>query len=54
MNNNSQPIFGTGSPEGVVKANNSLIYFDTTNEPVSVAMWTNKTVGEDTGWIQVV
>ncbi len=54
MNNNSQPLFGTGSPEGSVTANNSLIYFDTTNEPVSVAMWTNKTVGEKTGWLQVV
>ena len=54
MNNNSQPIFGTGSPEGVIAANNSLIYFDTTNEPASVAMWTNKIVGGKTAWLQVI
>ena len=54
MNNNSQPLFGVGSPEGLVAANNSLIYFDTTNEPVSVAMWTNKIVGGKTGWLQIV
>jgi hypothetical protein len=54
MNDNSKPLFGVGSPEGVTAANNSLIYFDTTNEPVSVAMWTNKIVGGKTGWLQIV
>ncbi len=54
MNSNSKPLFGLGSPEGVIAANNSLIYFDTTNEPVSVAMWTNKIVGGKTGWLQIV
>ena len=54
MNNNSQPLFGTGNPEGSVVSNNSLIYFDTTNEPVSVSMWTNKIVGGKTGWLQIV
>ncbi len=54
MNNNSQPIFGTGSPEGVIAANNSLIYFDTINEPANITMWANKIVGGKTGWLQVV
>ena len=54
MNNNSQPLFGVGSPEGLVAANNSLLYFDTTNEPTNVTMWTNQTVGGVTGWIPVV
>ena len=54
MNNNSQPLFGVGSPEGVTAANNSLIYFDTTNEPANITMFANKTIGEKTGWLQIV
>jgi hypothetical protein len=54
MNDNSQPLFGVGSPEGVATANNSLIYFDTTNEPANITMWANQIVGGKTGWLQVV
>jgi hypothetical protein len=54
MNDNSKPLFGVGSPEGSVAANNSLIYFDTTNEPANITMWANKIVGGKTGWLQIV
>ena len=54
MNNNSQPLFGVGSPEGVIAANNSLIYFDNTLAPVSLTMYANQTVGEKTGWVPIV
>jgi hypothetical protein len=54
MNDNSKPLFGVGSPEGVAAANNSLIYFDTTNEPANITMWANKIVGGKTGWLQIV
>lgn len=47
------PQFGVGSPEGVVVANLSQIYFDTTATPASVTMYTNEVVGSDTGWVVV-
>lgn len=48
------PLFGVGSPEGVVVANLSKTYIDTTNSPANVTMWVNETVGADTGWLMVV
>jgi len=47
------PLFGVGSPEGVTTANLSQIYFDTTNSPVNVTMYTNENAGSNTGWVVV-
>ena len=47
------PLFGVGSPEGVTAANLSQIYFDTTNTPTTVTMYTNENVGSNTGWVVV-
>jgi hypothetical protein len=41
------PIFGTGSPEGAVKANYSLKYIDT-DVPTE---YYNPVFGADTGWV---
>jgi hypothetical protein len=49
--NNSAPQFGTGSPEGVVTANNSQVYYDTSVAPV--IMYVNQSIGADTGWQEV-
>ena len=48
------PIQGVGSPEGVVTSNSSLTYIDTTLAPTSVTMYINESIGESTGWVQVV
>lgn len=48
------PLFGTGSPEGVITSNNSMVYFDTTNSPTDVTQYFNDTVGINTNWVQVV
>ena len=48
------PIQGVGSPEGVVTSNSSLTYIDTTSAPTSVTMYINESIGESTGWVQVV
>ena len=48
------PIKGVGSPEGVVTSNSSLTYIDTTSAPTSVTMYINESIGESTGWVQVV
>lgn len=40
------PQFGTGSPEGVVTANYSLFYVDTSTNRI----WYNTSVGAQTGW----
>jgi hypothetical protein len=47
------PQFGTGSPEGVVTANLSQTYYDTTNSPTNVTMYINENVGSNTGWVVV-
>lgn len=49
--NDSAPQFGTGSPEGVVTANNSQVYYDESVAPV--IMYVNQTIGADTGWQEV-
>ncbi len=49
-----KPLFGAGSPEGVVTSNRSQVYFDTTNTPTNVTMYVNETVGVNTNWVQVV
>lgn len=41
------PQFGTGSPEGVVTANYSLKYIDTSGP----TEYYNETFGSDTGWV---
>ena len=43
------PQFGTGSPEGVVTANYSLLYIDT----AVPTMYYNETFGANTGWTVV-
>ena len=40
------PQFGTGSPEGVVEANYSLLYVDTG----ASVLYFNDSYGSDTGW----
>lgn len=49
--NDSAPLFGTGSPEGVVQANSSQQYYDTSVAPV--IMYINQTIGANTGWQEV-
>jgi len=44
------PQSGTGSPEGVVTANYSLMYVDLTGPNV---LYFNPTFGADTGWVSV-
>lgn len=46
-NGDFSPQFGTGSPEGVVTANYSLLYIDTAVPTI----YYNETFGADTGWI---
>ena len=53
MVNDLSPKFGTGSPEGVVIANLSLTYYDTTNAPVSATMYINETIGSDINWLVI-
>ncbi len=48
-----KPLFGAQNPEGNVTSNNSMVYFDTTNSPVSVDEYFNSTVGVNTGWVIV-
>ena len=48
------PQLGTGSPEGVIRATASLVYYDVTNSPVSVTGYFNDTIGSNTGWVQIV
>jgi len=55
LNNQSQPLFGLGSPEGVIESNNSLIYFDTTNESTTgLIQYANKNINEKTNWFLVI
>lgn len=49
--NDIAPQFGTGSPEGVVTANYSQQYYDTSVSPV--IMYVNQTIGANTGWQEV-
>ena len=46
------PIEGVGSPEGVVVANYSKLYIDTTNAPTSVSIYFNSNIGSSTGWVE--
>lgn len=48
---NDSPQFGSGSPEGVVTANASRQYYDESVAPV--IMYINKTIGANTGWLEV-
>lgn len=48
-NGDFSPQFGTGSPEGVVTANYSLLYIDT----AVPQFYYNETFGADTGWVVV-
>lgn len=45
-----EPQFGTGSPEGIVTANKSRLYSDTSVP----TLWINETEGVNTGWVQLV
>ncbi len=48
VNNGSlSPQFGTGSPEGLVTANYSLLYIDT----AVPTMYFNESFEADTGWV---
>ena len=46
-NGDLSPQSGTGSPEGVVTANYSLLYVDTSVP----TLYFNSTFGENTGWV---
>lgn len=48
------PQFGTGSPEGVITATASLVYYDVALSPVSVTGYFNDTIGLNTGWVPIV
>ena len=49
-NGDLSPQSGTGSPEGVVQANYSLLYIDTSGPNV---LYFNDTFGATTGWVSV-
>lgn len=48
------PQFGTGTPEGVVTATASMVYYDITNSPASVTGYFNSDIGSITGWVAIV
>ncbi len=45
--------YGEGSPEGIIVANNTMLYFDITNSPTAIIQYFNSNVGSDTGWVIV-
>jgi len=49
--NNLSPLFGDGSPEGVVKSNLNRTYFDKSG--ATVIMYVNESINSKTGWKQV-
>ena len=48
------PLFGEGSPVGLVASNTSRMYYDTALSPVSVKLWFSGTIGTLDNWVEVV